>query len=97
MPARTTGKHFLAICAICNVKSSFTYCLLFQEVLVRFVGFDAEGDEWVNVKTDIRERSLPLEDSECGKVKVGDLIVCFQVILWSDVSKVAFPVLLILH
>ncbi|KAI8568689.1 hypothetical protein RHMOL_Rhmol02G0219800 [Rhododendron molle] len=48
------------------------------EVLVRFVGFDAEGDEWVKVKTDIRERSLPLEDSECGKVKVGDLIVCFQ-------------------
>ncbi|KAF7112376.1 hypothetical protein RHSIM_RhsimUnG0235600 [Rhododendron simsii] len=48
------------------------------EVLVRFVGFDAEGDEWVKVKTDIRERSIPLEDSECGKVKVGDLIICFQ-------------------
>ncbi|KAH7840284.1 hypothetical protein Vadar_015149 [Vaccinium darrowii] len=48
------------------------------EVLVRFAGFDADGDEWVNVKTDVRERSLPLEDSECGKVKVGDLIVCFQ-------------------
>ncbi|KAF7150480.1 hypothetical protein RHSIM_Rhsim02G0175800 [Rhododendron simsii] len=52
--------------------------VLRPEVLVRFVGFDAEGDEWVKVKTNIRERSIPLEDSECGKVKVGDLIVCFQ-------------------
>ncbi|KAL6985471.1 hypothetical protein U1Q18_018847 [Sarracenia purpurea var. burkii] len=48
------------------------------EVRVRFVGFGAEEDEWVNVKKDIRERSLPLEHSECGKVRVGDLVLCFQ-------------------
>ncbi|XAR70836.1 hypothetical protein NMG60_11027863 [Bertholletia excelsa] len=48
------------------------------EVHVRFVGFGAEEDEWINVKNAIRERSLPLEHSECEKVKVGDLVVCFQ-------------------
>ncbi|XP_057478916.1 protein SAWADEE HOMEODOMAIN HOMOLOG 1-like [Actinidia eriantha] len=47
-------------------------------VRVRFVGFGAEEDEWVNVKKNIRERSLPLDHSECGKVKVGDLVLCFQ-------------------
>ncbi|XP_052209081.1 protein SAWADEE HOMEODOMAIN HOMOLOG 1-like isoform X2 [Diospyros lotus] len=47
------------------------------EVLVRFVGFGSEEDEWLNVKA-IRERSVPLEHSECGKVKVGDLVLCFQ-------------------
>ncbi|KAA8525240.1 hypothetical protein F0562_007095 [Nyssa sinensis] len=47
------------------------------EVRVRFVGFGSEEDEWVNVKA-VRERSLPLEHSECQKVKVGDLVLCFQ-------------------
>ncbi|XAR69288.1 hypothetical protein NMG60_11000819 [Bertholletia excelsa] len=48
------------------------------EVRVRYVGFGAEEDEWVNVKRAIRERSLPLEHSECGKLRVGDLVLCFQ-------------------
>ncbi|KAF5199073.1 Sawadee homeodomain-like protein [Thalictrum thalictroides] len=48
------------------------------EVRVRFVGFGAEEDEWVNVKTGVRERSLPLESSECHKVNVGDLVLCFH-------------------
>ncbi|XP_030512967.1 protein SAWADEE HOMEODOMAIN HOMOLOG 1-like isoform X1 [Rhodamnia argentea] len=48
------------------------------EVLVRFVGFGAEEDEWINVKKGIRQRSVPLENSECDKVKVGDLLLCFQ-------------------
>nr|CAN74985.1 hypothetical protein VITISV_008770 [Vitis vinifera] len=48
------------------------------EVRVRFVGFGAEEDEWVNVKKAVRERSLPLEHSECHKVKVGDVVLCFQ-------------------
>ncbi|KAL5697568.1 hypothetical protein ACHQM5_028696 [Ranunculus cassubicifolius] len=48
------------------------------EVRVRFVGFGAEEDEWVNVKTGVRERSLPLESTECHKVKEGDVVLCFQ-------------------
>ncbi|KAI3454100.1 hypothetical protein Pfo_010763 [Paulownia fortunei] len=48
------------------------------EVYVRYVGFGAEEDEWVSVRNDVRERSVALEHSECQKVKVGDLVVCFQ-------------------
>ncbi|KFK43779.1 hypothetical protein AALP_AA1G171400 [Arabis alpina] len=48
------------------------------EVRVRFSGFDNQHDEWVNVKTCVRERSIPVEPSECGKVNVGDLLLCFQ-------------------
>ncbi|XP_012077387.1 protein SAWADEE HOMEODOMAIN HOMOLOG 1 isoform X2 [Jatropha curcas] len=48
------------------------------EVRVRFVGFGAEEDEWVNVKNAVRERSVPLEHSECHKVQVGDTVCCFQ-------------------
>ncbi|BBG95301.1 Protein SAWADEE HOMEODOMAIN HOMOLOG 1 [Prunus dulcis] len=48
------------------------------EVRVRFVGFGAEEDEWVNVKRAVRERSVPLEHSECQNLKVGDLVLCFQ-------------------
>ncbi|XP_057960101.1 protein SAWADEE HOMEODOMAIN HOMOLOG 1-like isoform X2 [Malania oleifera] len=48
------------------------------EVRVRFVGFGAEEDEWVNVKAAVRERSQPLEPSECQKIKVGDIVLCFQ-------------------
>ena len=33
----------------------------------------------MNVKRGVRERSIPLEHSECHKVKVGDLVLCFQV------------------
>ncbi|XP_062164774.1 protein SAWADEE HOMEODOMAIN HOMOLOG 1-like isoform X3 [Alnus glutinosa] len=47
------------------------------EVRVRFVGFGAEEDEWLNVKK-VRQRSVPLEHSECHTVKVGDIVLCFQ-------------------
>ena len=33
------------------------------------------------MKKAVRQRSIPLEHSECHKVKVGDLVLCFQVIL----------------
>lgn len=48
------------------------------EVLVRFIGFGPEEDEWVNVKTAVRERSISLENSECNLVKVGEYVLCFQ-------------------
>lgn len=48
------------------------------EVQVRFEGFGAEEDEWVNVKRSVRRRSLPCEVSECIAVLPGDLILCFQ-------------------
>ncbi|CAN4087378.1 unnamed protein product [Withania somnifera] len=48
------------------------------EVLVRFAGFGAEEDEWVNVRKHVRLRSLPCESSECVAVLPTDLILCFQ-------------------
>ncbi|MBA0777733.1 hypothetical protein Gotri_005714 [Gossypium trilobum] len=48
------------------------------EVLVRFVGFGADEDEWVNVKKAVRLRSIPFQHSECNKVMVGDLVLCLQ-------------------
>ncbi|KAK9683817.1 hypothetical protein RND81_10G166800 [Saponaria officinalis] len=48
------------------------------EVRVRYVGFGPDDDEWVNVKNDVRERSIPLENWECQKVKVGDVMLCLQ-------------------
>ncbi|XP_055820514.1 protein SAWADEE HOMEODOMAIN HOMOLOG 2-like [Solanum dulcamara] len=48
------------------------------EVLVRYVGFGPEEDEWINVRKSVRERSVPLENSECVKVRVGDSVLCFQ-------------------
>ncbi|KAL9167993.1 hypothetical protein ABFS82_05G132800 [Erythranthe guttata] len=48
------------------------------EARVRYVGFGAEEDEWVNVRENVRQRSVALEHSECQKVNVGDLVVCFQ-------------------
>ncbi|XP_076915069.1 protein SAWADEE HOMEODOMAIN HOMOLOG 1-like [Bidens hawaiensis] len=47
------------------------------QVLVRYVGFGTEEDEWVHAKN-VRERSVPLEHSECNKVTVGDTLLCFQ-------------------
>ena len=47
------------------------------EVRVRYAGFGKEQDEWMNVKLGVRERSIPLEPSECHKVKDGDLVLCF--------------------
>ncbi|CAL0310172.1 unnamed protein product [Lupinus luteus] len=48
------------------------------EVLVRFAGFGAAEDEWINVKRNVRPRSLPCESSECIAVIPGDLVLCFQ-------------------
>ncbi|KAK9742089.1 hypothetical protein RND81_03G147600 [Saponaria officinalis] len=48
------------------------------EVRVRFVGFGSEEDEWVNVQSDVRERSIPLENWDCRKINVGDVMLCLQ-------------------
>ncbi|CAN6173938.1 unnamed protein product [Urochloa humidicola] len=48
------------------------------EVRVRFSGFGAEEDEWINVRKCVRQRSLPCEATECVAVLPGDLILCFQ-------------------
>ncbi|KAL4560005.1 hypothetical protein LXL04_032153 [Taraxacum kok-saghyz] len=48
------------------------------EVRVRFSGFSHDQDEWVNVRKGLRERSIPLVPSECHKVKVGDLLLCYR-------------------
>ncbi|KAL1203565.1 SAWADEE HOMEODOMAIN-like protein 1 [Cardamine amara subsp. amara] len=64
-----------------DVASFLTYRVIRTgelEVRVRFSGFDNQHDEWVNVKTSVRERSIPVEPSECGRVNVGDLLLCFQ-------------------
>lgn len=48
------------------------------EVKVRFRDFDCEDDEWINVKKNVRERSIPLESTECLDVEVGNLVLCFR-------------------
>ncbi|KAE8732608.1 Protein SAWADEE [Hibiscus syriacus] len=42
------------------------------EVQVRFVGYGAEDDEWVNAKKAVREHS------ECNKVAIGNLVLWLQ-------------------
>lgn len=68
-------------CAWYDVASFLNFRIMYSgelEVRVRFAGFSHDQDEWVNVRTDIRERSIPLEASECHKVKVGDLVLCYR-------------------
>uniref|UniRef100_A0A8I6XEJ6 SAWADEE domain-containing protein n=1 Tax=Hordeum vulgare subsp. vulgare TaxID=112509 RepID=A0A8I6XEJ6_HORVV len=48
------------------------------EVRVRFVGYGAEEDEWVNVRKAVRQQSIPLESSECRSIVKGDLVLCFK-------------------
>ncbi|RCV11404.1 hypothetical protein SETIT_2G183000v2 [Setaria italica] len=48
------------------------------EVRVRFEGFGADEDEWVNVKKCIRQRSIPVEASQCKSIVEGDLVLCFR-------------------
>ncbi|MCO5562799.1 hypothetical protein L7F22_016431 [Adiantum nelumboides] len=52
--------------------------LVLQEVRVRYVGFGADDDEWVNVRNCVRLRSLPCEASECVSVLPGDIVLCFK-------------------
>lgn len=47
---------------------------------MRFIGFGSDEDEWVNVKNDVRERSIPLDNWECQKVKSGDALLCLLVV-----------------
>ncbi|CAN1168362.1 Protein SAWADEE HOMEODOMAIN HOMOLOG 1, partial [Linum perenne] len=64
-----------------DVGTFLTYRVLSTghlEVKVRFAGFDYGHDEWVNLKTCVRERSIPLVHSECHKVRVGDLVLCYR-------------------
>ncbi|KAL6559922.1 hypothetical protein OROGR_005039 [Orobanche gracilis] len=64
-----------------DVASFLTYRVLYSGELVvraRFSGFGKEEDEWVSVKRAIRERSIPLENSECHKVDIGDLMLCYR-------------------
>ncbi|WCJ40854.1 hypothetical protein M5689_021753 [Euphorbia peplus] len=64
-----------------DVASFLNYRVLHTgelEARVRFAGFANTHDEWVDVKTAIRERSIPLEPTECHKVKIGDLVLCFR-------------------
>ncbi|KAK3002201.1 hypothetical protein RJ639_021007 [Escallonia herrerae] len=53
-------------------------CYSEVEARVRFAGFRNVEDEWVNVRRAVRERSIPLEPSECHRVKAGDLVLCFR-------------------
>lgn len=46
---------------------------------MRFEGFGADEDEWVNVNKSIRQRSIPLESSQCKSIVEGDLVLCFRV------------------
>ncbi|GAV61268.1 hypothetical protein CFOL_v3_04796 [Cephalotus follicularis] len=64
-----------------DVSSFLTYRVLCTgelEARVRFTGYSNTEDEWVNVRNAVRQRSIPLEPSECHRVKVGDLMMCFQ-------------------
>ncbi|PON86811.1 hypothetical protein TorRG33x02_173370, partial [Trema orientale] len=58
-----------------DVASFLTYRIINTgelEARVRFAGYRKEDDEWVNVRTRVRDRSIPLEPSECHKVKETD-------------------------
>ncbi|GER52109.1 2-oxoglutarate (2OG) and Fe(II)-dependent oxygenase superfamily protein [Striga asiatica] len=64
-----------------DVASFLSYRVLHSGELVvrvRFSGFGKDEDEWVSVKRAVRERSIPLENSECHKVDIGDLMLCYR-------------------
>lgn len=68
-------------CAWYDVAAFLNFRVLYcgeLEVRVRFCGFSHDQDEWVNVRRGLRERSIPLVPSECHKVKVGDLLLCYR-------------------
>ncbi|MCO5587823.1 hypothetical protein L7F22_041775 [Adiantum nelumboides] len=47
------------------------------EVRVRFAGYGPEDDEWVDVRSAVRERSLACEESDCTSILRGDIVLCF--------------------
>ena len=51
-----------------------------KEDRLQFAGFDNDEDKWVNIKEGVSESSIQLQTSECNKVKIGDHVLCFQVI-----------------
>lgn len=64
-----------------DVASFLSYRVLTTgevEARVRFAGFSNKDDEWVDVRNAVRERSVPLEPSECDRIKVGDMVMCFR-------------------
>jgi hypothetical protein len=61
-----------------SIEVNVSCDIWFKEVRVRYHGFSKDEDEWINVKDGVRQRSIPLEASECHKVKEGHL-VCFLV------------------
>ncbi|XP_031118232.1 protein SAWADEE HOMEODOMAIN HOMOLOG 1-like isoform X1 [Ipomoea triloba] len=69
--------NYIWMDCLLNLKQ-FTKCHILQEVLVRFIGFGEEEDEWINIRKSVRERSIALEHSECSKVRVRDRVLCFQ-------------------
>jgi hypothetical protein len=77
---------WLSSSTACLLPMPHTNCVctclfsVFQEVRVRFSGFGAEEDEWINVRKCVRQRSLQCEATECVAVLPGDLILCFQVL-----------------
>ncbi|KAH0763170.1 hypothetical protein KY290_019243 [Solanum tuberosum] len=85
MAKELTGLAFEALSAKdlawYDVASFLNFRVLYTgelEVRVRFAGFGNEEDEWVNLKRGVRERSVPLEPSECVKLSVGDPVMCFR-------------------
>ncbi|KAM7254649.1 hypothetical protein ACFE04_004029 [Oxalis oulophora] len=63
---------------VASFRSYRVLCSGELEVKVRYAGFRNTDDEWVNVRNGVRRRSIPLEPTECNKVKVGDHVLCFQ-------------------
>ncbi|KAG2649632.1 hypothetical protein PVAP13_1NG233138 [Panicum virgatum] len=46
--------------------------------MVQFPRFGAEQAEWVNARTCLRQRSLPLRATECVLVHCWDLVLCYK-------------------
>nr|GEX51500.1 protein SAWADEE homeodomain homolog 1 [Tanacetum cinerariifolium] len=68
-------------CACYDVAVFLNFRVMYtgeMEVRVRFSGFSHDEDEWVNARNGVRERSIPLVASECHKVNIGDLVLCYR-------------------
>ncbi|KAH7294077.1 hypothetical protein KP509_28G055200 [Ceratopteris richardii] len=47
------------------------------EVRVRFAGYGPEDDEWVDVRTAVRQRSVGCEETDCISIFPGDMVLCY--------------------